>query len=173
MSDMKIVQLLASVQGRDEDGEPKAMVTLQLLETLNNNDWIVVDEVSTVQAEANLVLQGNIVTLVLDFDSDIDYDFLRFSAVGEHYNELIQKRWETEPVKGYALNFSVIPQGEYDSFIHAICTGWYYVPEKTTQPHKIAFIGDAGNFTVMEIPDELMQQMLDEVGQELTEGSES
>lgn len=88
MEDFNIKDLVDTMTGTDENGNPKAMVTLQHQMLFLGDDDIeteIIDETMTSYAVLGLNVSGGMTTALLKFNSFDDIDFIRMHTVCKNY----------------------------------------------------------------------------------------
>lgn len=88
MEDFNLKDLVDTITGTNEDGNPKSFSTLQhqmLFITEEDIEPEVIDEAITTFANVGITVSDGLVTAILKFNSFDDIDFIRMHAVCKNY----------------------------------------------------------------------------------------
>jgi hypothetical protein len=154
--------ILEAVQGRNEDGTPRACVCLQILNmgdiTADRSDRENIEHVETICcafttfAEVKIAVYEDLVSIDLIFENRTDYDFLQFMDVITVYEQYVHDT----PVR-QRMNYMLLTVSRTeapDSYVNAIA-GAYLVQSSDSQKdlgNMIRFMFHDKNVYTFQLP---------------------
>lgn len=106
----------------------------------------------------------------LRFEDCVDFDFLRAEDLCRKYDDLADAGSLEGEKMDYSLVLSVVPKGEYDTFIVGLDGIWSFVSEKPGGVcHTIRLVFAREKFGAYEFGKETVEDMIGEVIQEVKE----
>ena len=156
------------IEGRDDDGTPKAMCTLGLLTV---NDASEITELATAASLNGAVylalIPGGLSMIDIMFDEPTDYDYLQLGGVCEMLNKEIANanRNGAEPP---SLTLTLTQQGDFQTFLTATDCVWSYIP---TSAEKICtgirLITSTDNINFLELDDGQVDEMIEDMKEQM------
>lgn len=150
-----IAEYFKAIEGVDENGEPKAVATLQnqafTADALGHVTNRVIDEASTTSAEVRFVLSNGIVVVALTFEDFDDIEYIRMKAVCEDFLR------KTNPTEIRHLVLTLTDAGVFEHFVTAI-TMTHVID---TNVPRIRFLCKSGDVSAYCIRAEDRQEVVD------------
>ena len=159
---MDIIEFFKHIEGTDENGNPKAIITIQN-ETFPNIDDqtpLIHDEAATVQAVASFAINNKTLVTALLWDDFDDTDYLRFKGF------LKASERDATPQNDEPPHFIVLNLADAENYEHFItCIVLTYVIDGE-QP-TIKFLSLTEDAAIYTLSDEEMANLTDDVVDEL------
>lgn len=151
--------------GRDEDGESKAICTLQVASVdAETKDIKEIDAVSVLNSEVAIDIGMDIVTIDVKFENYLDFEYLQAGEICLRYKE---KHSKQEYDSNVTLLLTITEAGEYESFLIGQDAMWAFTSEKPEdRNHMIRFWFLKDNFIIYKLSDQEIERVVEQVGEE-------
>ena len=152
--------------GRDEDGDSKAICTLQVVcvekETGGINE---LDTVSVLNSEVAIDITHDIVTIDVKFENYLDFEYLQAGELCLRYKE---KHSKQEYDSNVTLLLTITEAGEYENFLIGQEAMWAFTSEKPEdRNHMIRFWFLKDNFIIYRLSDQEIERVMKQIGEEV------
>ena len=151
--------------GRDEDGDSKAICTLQVASIdTKMNDIKEIDAVSVLNSEVAIDIGTDIVTIDVKFENYLDFEYLQAGELCLHYKEKHSKQEYDENV---TLLLTITESGKYEDFLIGQDAMWAFTSEKPEdRNHMIRFWFLKDNFIVYRLSNQEIERVIEQIGEE-------
>ena len=138
--------------GRDEDGDSKAICTLQIASVdIETKDIKEIDAVSVLNSEIAIDIGKDIVTIDVKFEDYLDFEYLQAGELCIRYKE---KHSHHEYDENVTLLLTIMECGEYADFLIGQDAMWAFTSEKPeNKNHMIRFWFLKNNFIIYRLSD--------------------
>lgn len=152
--------------GRDEDGDSKAICTLQVASVDTETGEIKeIDAVSVLNSEIAIDIAKDIVTIDVKFENYLDFEYLQAGELCLRYKE---KHSNQEYDPDAALLLTITEAGEYESFLIGQDAMWAFTSEKPEdRNHMIRFWFLKDNFIIYKLSEQEIERVVELVGEEV------
>ena len=152
--------------GRDENGELKAICTLQVASVdTETRDIKEIDAVSVLNSEVAIDIGTDIVTIDVKFENYLDFEYLQ---AGELCLRFKEKHSNQEYDESVALLLTITESGEYADFLIGQDAMWAFTSEKPEdRNHMIRFWFLKDNFIVYRLSDQEIEKVVEQVSGEV------
>lgn len=152
--------------GRDEEGESKAICTLQVASVVAETGEIKeIDAVSVLDAEVAIDIGQDFVTIDVKFENYLDFEYLQAGELCLRYKEKHSSHEYDEKV---TLLLTITESGEYANFLIGQDALWAFTSEKPEdRNHMIRFWFTRDNFIIYRLSDEEIERVVEQVGDEV------
>ena len=152
--------------GRDDDGDSKAICTLQVAAVgIETKDIKEIDAVSVLNSEVAIDIGTDIVTIDVKFENYLDFEYLQAGELCLSYKE---KHSNQEYDPDATLLLTITEAGEYESFLIGQDAMWAFTSEKPEdRNHMIRFWFMRDNFIIYRLSDQEIERVVELVGEEV------
>lgn len=152
--------------GRDEDGDSKAICTLQVASVdADSGEIVEIDAVSVLNAEVAIDIGPNIVAIDVKFENYLDFEYLQAGELCLRYKE---KHNNKEYDENATLLLTITESGEYANFLIGQEAMWAFTSEKPEdRNHMIRFWFLKDNFIIYKLSDQEIERVVQQVGEEV------
>ena len=152
--------------GRDEDGDSKALCTLQVASVdIETNEIKEIDAVSVLNSEVAIDIGKDIVTIDVKFENHLDFEYLQAGELCLKYKE---KHSNQEYDEDVTLLLTITECGEYANFLIGQEAMWAFTSEKPEdRNHMIRFWFLKDNFIIYRLSDQEIEKVVEQVGEEV------
>ena len=142
----EIKNFLYSMEGRDENGESNALVTLQILKPDGDGvSELIGCSIIDGDVEFHIIPRGTS-EVFLSFDSNTDYDFLQMYEICCEFSE------RESAGEDIVLALTLMSKDDTEHFLSVLCQGWSYnVPRPTEHRNGIRFMAETDYISVVEV----------------------
>lgn len=150
--------------GRDEEGESKAICTLQVASVVAVTGEIKeIDAVSVLDSEVAIDIGHDFVTIDVKFENYMDLEYLQAGEICLSYKEKHSKHEYDENV---TLLLTITECGEYANFLIGQDALWAFTSEKPEdRNHMIRFWFTRDNFIIYRLSDEEIERVVEQIGE--------
>lgn len=151
--------------GRDEEGDSKAICTLQVASVVAETGEIKeIDAVSVLDSEVAIDIGHDFVTIDVKFENYMDFEYLQAGELCLRYKEKHSKHEYDENV---TLLLTITECGEYANFLIGQDALWAFTSEKPeNRNHMIRFWFTRDNFIIYRLSDQEIERVVEIVGEE-------
>lgn len=152
--------------GRDEDGESKAICTLQVAAVdIETKDIKEIDAVSVLNSEVAIDIGTDIVTIDVKFENYLDFEYLQAGELCLQYKE---KHSKQEYDSNVTLLLTITESGEYEDFLIGQDAMWAFASEKPEdRNHMIRFWFLKDNFIIYRLSDQEIEKIVEQIGEQV------
>ena len=152
--------------GRDEEGESKAICTLQVASVVAETGEIKeIDAVSVLDSEIAIDIGHDFVTIDVKFENYMDFEYLQAGELCLRYKEKHSKHEYDENV---TLLLTITECDEYANFLIGQDALLAFTSEKPEdRNHMIRFWFTRENFIIYRLSDEEIERVVKQVGEEV------
>ena len=152
--------------GRDEDGDSKAICTLQVASVdTETKDIKEIDAVSVFNSEIAIDIGQDIVTIDVKFENYMDFEYLQTGELCLRYKE---KHSNHEYDENATLLLTITECGEYANFLIGQDALWAFTSEKPEDKnHMIRFWFTRDNFIIYRLSNQEIKRVVEQVGEEV------
>ena len=148
--------------GRDEDGDSKAICTLQIASVdIETKDIKEIDAVSVLNSEIAIDIGKDIVTIDVKFEDYLDFEYLQAGELCVQYKE---KHSRQEYDENVTLLLTIMECGEYADFLIGQDAMWAFTSEKPeNRNHMIRFWFLKNNFIIYRLSDQEIERVATQI----------
>lgn len=148
--------------GRDEDGDSKAICTLQIASVdIETKDIKEIDAVSVLNSEIAIDINKDIVTIDVKFEDYLDFEYLQAGELCVQYKE---KHSHQEYDENVTLLLTIMECGEYADFLIGQDAMWAFTSEKPeNKNHMIRFWFLKNNFIIYRLSDQEIERVVEQI----------
>ena len=148
--------------GRDEDGDSKAICTLQIASVdIETKDIKEIDAVSILNSEIAIDIKKDIVTIDVKFENYLDFEYLQLGELCVRYKE---KHSHHEYDENVTLLLTIMECGEYADFLIGQDAMWAFTSEKPeNRNHMIRFWFLKNNFIIYRLSDQEIERAAEQI----------
>ena len=150
--------------GRDEEGESKAICTLQVASVVAETGEIKeIDAVSVLNSEVAIDIGHDFVTIDVKFENYMDFEYLQTGELCLRYKE---KHSNHEYDENATLLLTITECGEYANFLIGQDALWAFTSEKPEDKnHMIRFWFTRDNFIIYRLSDQEIERVVEQIGE--------
>ena len=148
--------------GRGEDGDSKAICTLQIASVdIETKDIKEIDAVSILNSEIAIDIGKDIVTIDVKFEHYLDFEYLQAGELCVQYKE---KHSRQEYDENVTLLLTIMECGEYADFLIGQDAMWAFTSEKPeNRNHMIRFWFLKNNFIIYRLSDQEIERVVEQI----------
>ena len=152
--------------GRDEDGDSKAICTLQIASVdIETKDIKEIDAVSILNSEIVINIGKDIVTIDVKFEDYLDFEYLQAGELCVQYKEKYSRQEYDENV---TLLLTIMECGEYADFLIGQDAMWAFTSEKPeNKNHMIRFWFLKNNFIIYRLSDQEIERVAEQICEQI------
>lgn len=148
--------------GRDEDGDSKAICTLQVASVdIETKDIKEIDAVSVLNSEIAIDIGKDIVTIDVKFEDYLDFEYLQAGELCVQYKEKYSRQ---EYDENATLLLTIMECGEYADFLIGQDAMWAFTSEKPEDRNYIIrfwFLMD--NFIIYRLSEQEIERAAEQI----------
>ena len=154
-------ELLKSMEGRDENGEPNVICGIHIFSVGEEPPVEVRGHVCRDGEVSFHIIPGGMSEIMLAFENRTDYEFLQMADVCKEFDERMAEREEC------LINLTLMNNGDFSEYISAMCRSWAYdVPSPELDYNGIRFFVDTEQIFVVNMPGRMEKRQLDPMGRD-------
>ena len=152
--------------GRDDDGDSKALCTLQVAAVdIETKEIKEIDAVSVLNSEVAIDIGTDIVTIDVKFENYLDFEYLQAGELCLRYKE---KHSNQEYDENVTLLLTITESGEYEDFLIGQDAMWAFTSEKPEdRNHMIRFWFLKDNFIVYKLSNQEIKRVVEQTEQDI------
>ena len=154
-------ELLKSMEGRDENGEPNVICGIHIFSVGEEPPVEVRGHVCRDGEVSFHIIPGGMSEIMLAFENRTDYEFLQMADVCKEFDERMVEREEC------LINLTLMNNEDFSEYISAMCRSWAYdVPSPELDCNGIRFFVDTEQIFVVNMPGRMEKRPLDPMGRD-------